>query len=78
MCDIVKELFTHELTVEEYKQIIEHCSEQLGRLTINCVYCPEYKAVYSESCQGYMDYCKRLKKKINVYEDCKSCKDVFP
>ena len=39
----------------------------------NCVYCPEYNPIYSPQCQGYMDYCNSLKRKINVYEDHKKC-----
>lgn len=41
---------------------------------LNCVYCPEYKPIYSAVCQGYMDYCIKYKKKINCYEDIKNCK----
>ena len=32
MSDFMESLFTHELTVLEYKQIIDHCQEQLKRL----------------------------------------------
>lgn len=40
----------------------------------NCIYCPEYRAIHSQECQGYMPYCNFLKGKINVYEDFKTCK----
>lgn len=32
MVDVIEELFTHELTMEEYWTIIKHCQEQLKRI----------------------------------------------
>ena len=39
----------------------------------NCVYCDQFETKHSIQCQGYMSYCKKLKRKINVYKDFKDC-----
>ena len=39
----------------------------------NCVYCDYFETKHSIQCQGYMSYCKKLKRKINVYKDWKEC-----
>ena len=47
----IEELFTRELTVLEYKQIIAHCQEQLSRLLRdleNCKNMEEHQDVYNK------------------------------
>ena len=47
--------------------------KEASKKVTNCIYCPEYRAIHSQECQGYMPYCNFLKGKINIYEDYKIC-----